>query len=79
MKERTETRDSIGDIVYMEDVNSCASDIVEDVNSILRNHIKHNPDCLTKMLGDEAQDKMWELIQTRIDILLDFPEYKIHM
>ena len=28
---------------------------------------------------DEVQDKIWEAVQIRIDILLDFPEYKIHM
>jgi hypothetical protein len=28
---------------------------------------------------DEVQDKIWEVVQTRIDVLLDFPEYKNHM
>jgi hypothetical protein len=77
--ERTETLDATGDPIYMEDVNECASDITQDVDIILRENLSHNPDCLTKMMIDEVQDKIWEVVQTRIDVLLDFPEYKNHM
>jgi hypothetical protein len=73
---RTETVDATGDVIFMEDVNECASEITQDINVILREKLTNYPDCLTKMMVDEVQDKIWDVVQTRIDILLDFPEYK---